>query len=761
MKIIFKIAKTELQKLFYSPVAWLILIIFCFQTADGFSAIFSGYVKAKQMGYPTNNITNSVFSDILGIYPSALKYLYLYIPLLTMGIMSQEFSTGSIKLLYSSPITNRQIIVGKYLALAIFGLVMVGIISVFTIYGSIAIEHADVKLMLCGLLGIYLVICTYSAIGLFVSSLTSYIVVAGIGTLGVLAALTYLSSLGQDLPIIRDVTYWLGISGRAESFIRGMITSEDIVYFLTVIVAFLAFTICNLHHGRQKIKLTNRILQYFLISICAIFIGFLTSQPRFKSYLDVTNTQANTLTKSSRDVVSKLSDDVNITTYVNMLEPYNYLGLPSAYKQEQNRFKDYLRFRPEIKLKYVYYYHNTKNEFLDKQYPNLSEKQRFDTLSKLQNWDFKVVPYNEIASKVDLSPEGFRFVRVIESKGRQVFLRTFEDSQRIPTEQEITAAIKKLVMKLPLVGFVAGQGEREFGSKRENGYNLFTAEKTFRYAMINQGLDFVQLGLDKPVPPGIRILVIAAMKRPFSAAEQTNLKKYISAGGNMFILGEPGSESYMNPITENLGVRFLPGVLVKPSETLPINLTIATPTAKSSSFAPDLKILLQNGLAVSMPTASALELSKPAGFRATTWFTSGSPEGWNERNSDYQNLDSAQFDSRAGEVKQSYPAVIALSRNVNHREQKIIVTGDADWLSNGELGQTRAVKTANYQLITGSFYWLSDGEVPIDMYRTPPKDNNVKTTSSAWSVISNIFKWVMPLSLLIIALLIWLRRRGK
>ena len=91
-----------------------------------------------------------------------------------MGLMSRELSSGSIKLLYSSPVTNKQIVLGKYLAMMLYGLLLMAILSIFVIYSAFAIKSFDFICVLAGLLGLYLLTCAYSAIGLFMSSLTSY-----------------------------------------------------------------------------------------------------------------------------------------------------------------------------------------------------------------------------------------------------------------------------------------------------------------------------------------------------------------------------------------------------------------------------------------------------------------------------------------------------------------------------------------------------------------------------------------------------------
>ena len=110
--------------LFCSPIAWLILVIFIFQVSMDYANILTEELKAT--GYSLMDETASIFSGFRGLYSRIQGYLYLYIPLLTMGIMSREFSTGSIKLLFSSPITNKQIVLGKFYALMVYAFLLLG-----------------------------------------------------------------------------------------------------------------------------------------------------------------------------------------------------------------------------------------------------------------------------------------------------------------------------------------------------------------------------------------------------------------------------------------------------------------------------------------------------------------------------------------------------------------------------------------------------------------------------------------------------------
>ena len=146
MKTIYKIARTELQTLFYSPVAWLILVIFTFQASMVFTNGLAGNVRSQELGYGLYNVTMGVFAGWRGMFTAMQQYLYLYIPLLTMGLMSRELSSGSIKLLYSSPVTNTQIILGKYLSMMIYNLVLMCILAVYLVFAAITIKSADVPL---------------------------------------------------------------------------------------------------------------------------------------------------------------------------------------------------------------------------------------------------------------------------------------------------------------------------------------------------------------------------------------------------------------------------------------------------------------------------------------------------------------------------------------------------------------------------------------------------------------------------------------
>ncbi|MFR4036746.1 MAG: Gldg family protein [Butyricimonas faecalis] len=373
----------------------------------------------------------------------------------------------------------------------IYNLVLMCVFAVYLIFAAITIKSADIPLILSGC-SAFTCSCAY-AIGLFMSSITSYQVVAAMGTLAVLAVLNLVGVCGRILSS-RDITYWLAINGRAQEFISGLICSEDVLYFVIVIALFLFLSIIRLQSRRQKTTWMTTVGKYGSVIVIAMLLGYLTSRPKLMCFYDTTATKQRTLTPNSQDIVAQMDGGLTITTFVNILEENYWIGLPRNVNKDQKRLKMYTRFKPEIKMKYVYYYDKAKNPELDKAYPNLSDRERMLKRAEIWNLDSNMfMRPEEVRKMVDLRPEGNRFVRLLErDNGEKTFLRVFDDIKRFPFETEISAAFKRLVMELPLVGFVKGHGERDCIREGDRDYNRFAQDKPFRYSLINQGFDFTR-----------------------------------------------------------------------------------------------------------------------------------------------------------------------------------------------------------------------------------------------------------------------------
>ena len=766
MKTILKITKNELSSLFYSPIAWLILIIFTFQSGLAYASAWSEVLRSLSLGYNVYGITERLLLGWSGALTGMQDKLYLYIPLLTMGLMSQEYSRGSIKLLYSSPITNRQIIFGKYLAVVIYALVLMAVLCIYCIFTFVTIKNMDVPYAMTALLGMFLMICAYAAIGLFMSTLTSYQVVAAVGTLATLAVLNYIGKVGQDVPFVRDITYWLSISGRADTFFKGMICSEDFLYFILVISLFITFSILRLQAERTKRTVLQSSLRYGGVVVLTLVIGFISARPVMRCYYDATEMKNNTLSQNSIDVMEKLDGPLSITAYVNMLDDDYYRAMPRYYKDHEKQFEKYIRFKPEIKLNYVYYYDSIQNAALARRYPGLDYEQCLARICDAEDWttDMVLKP-DEIKQIEDLSGEYNKLVRVLErGNGQKTFLRIYDDNYREPSETEITAALKRMVVKSPMVAFLEGHGERSINGAGDRDYYAFTKYKAFRNSLINQGFNTMALSLDSlsQVPDYVDILVIADVRHALSAAERAMVDAFIDKGGNMLIAGEPRRQEEMNLLLKKLGLKFMPGQLVRNNADYPADLILSHPTSESVKSNRNFYIISHYKKSITMPGAVGIEKIEDKGFTLMPMLASDSTGSWNELETVNFVEDTVRLNTAIGEVEQANVTMYYLTREVNGKEQRIIVLGDADCIGNGELTRRRdGIDASNFTLVTESFRLLSNDEFPIVTTKRRPTDDKAYLGQGANIWLKLLFIGFLPGLLVFFSIGLWWKRHKK
>ena len=764
MKTVVKIAKLELSNLFYSPIAWMILIIFIFQTGGDFGELLVARAKSQFSGYQLNAVTANLFYNNGGIFLGIQHYLYLYIPLLTMGLLSSDFNRGTIKLLFSAPITSTQIVLGKYLAVMTYGLSFIVILFVYVLIGGCLVVNFDWPAVLCGLLGLYLLLGAYAAIGLFMSSLTQYQIVAAISTFVVFGILNYMGFIGQDTAFLREITYWFSLSGRVIPFIQGMIGSEDVIYFLMIIFMFLALCVYRIRFKRTSNAAAFRWCRYLGVILFTSLVGYVTSRPVLKFYYDGTHTKKNTLTKASQEIVDKLDGGLKITSYSNMLDDM-YAMTHRQIMYDMKRYDNYLRFKPETKLKYVFYFDEVENKWLNERYPNTTVYQKADSLAYLR--ELKLRRYltpEEIRAKVDLSREEGHFVAMVErDNGDKVPLRVYNDAQRYPSEAEISAAMKRLAMKLPNVAFLAGHGEPSITGDKNRDFTSFANDRYFRYALINQGFDTDTRVLEQGENQldGMNVLVIADPQRPFADWELEQLYSYIDAGNNLVIAGNPKHAEYLKPLLDYLGVCFAPGTLVNPKEEYPADLIFSGVTETGLNCSRYFRSLI-GGRCVTMPGAMTIGKIADKGFEIFPMLVSSDTNCWTEVETiDFVN-DTLIFNSAQGEVRGQLATAVGMTKQVGGKEQRIVVIGDTDCFTMGELSaRRRNVHAYNFNFIMGTFNWLSYGEAPVDVSRPREIDDKINLEWETATTIRSILKWGVSGLIFVGGVILLIRRKRK
>ena len=755
MRMIFRIARKELELLFYSPMAWLLLLCFLVQMGIAFCGFYSHLLlNVEQYGRSTG-ASNLVFLSQRGMWYTIISMLNLYIPLLTMGVVGREFSNGSIKLLYSSPVKNSQIIFGKYLALVVYALVLIGTSLIYVVYAGCTIEGFEWGWILTGWLGVFLLACTYMAVGLFISSLTSYQLVAALCTFLVLAGLSIVGNFGQHYELIRDITHWLSIARRADPFILGMLCTEDVLYFPIMSAMFLTFAIIRLRAVRQHLPFYSVMLKNIGVVVVVCVLALITSQPIFKGYKDMTKTQRNTLLPVSQEIVKQLDGGLNITAYVNVIAPfYDDVRYPSFVLEQRKIFEKYTRFKPEIKLDIVYYYAELEEERKRGAYDKRSAWEQAREVCERDGLDStKLLDKIAIDKIVDLSEEDYRIVwQIKRENGDWEWLRHFYyGGPRMPQEGEITMALKRLVVDMPKMAFVEGQEERSILDESVMGYSRVGNDKKSVTSLWNQGFDIAQISLESPVPDDITLLVMAAPRELLTETEWRNLTLYLDRGDDMLLLLEPEYREITNEWThELLGVEVTP-LLVQERKIEP--QVLVCPTTEEAR-----KKLYRLTKAVCLPMGGGIEVVANRGFEL---FPIATCDGWTElETSDFLD-DMVCFNSEAGEVKKQFNTLLGLHRVKNGKKQRIIVVGDVDCLSNGELGTHRNNGTNNTGLVISLCNWLSDGEAPINVNRMPSPEVNVHVTERSYKFMRGVFVFAVPLCVLGLYLFVWLRRRSR
>jgi ABC-2 type transport system permease protein len=255
MKNILAIWQREMKSYFVSPIAYVVLTVFLFIAGFFFYTILTAWVQQTMMqaaygqGSPPVDVPGMVSRSFFGTISVVLLFM---IPMLTMGLFAEEKKRGTIELLLTTPVGNLQALMGKYLASLTFLLIMFAAsfltISALFLYGS-----PDWKPILAGYLGLILYGAALLAVGLFISTLTENQIVAGVITLGVILILWLVDALASGVQgMMKDVISYLSVISHLDDFIKGVIDTTHVIFYLTFAFFGLFLTYRSLESLRWK-----------------------------------------------------------------------------------------------------------------------------------------------------------------------------------------------------------------------------------------------------------------------------------------------------------------------------------------------------------------------------------------------------------------------------------------------------------------------------------------------------------------------------
>jgi ABC-2 type transport system permease protein len=233
------IARREMASYFYSPIAYVVLALFL---------LACGFVFRKD--FQPGNI-----AGMRTLFESMVFFLVFAIPILSMGLMSQEWATGTIETLMTAPVEETDVIVGKFAGSLAFFLVLLAPTLLYVFLLAAYSQSFDFGPIFSGYLGIVLVGALFIAIGLFCSSLTRSQVVAAVSAAAILFAITIVPMWAAQETMLGDLARGVAdqlVFRRYTDFSRGVIDTGNVVFFVASTVAFLFFSVKALESRRWR-----------------------------------------------------------------------------------------------------------------------------------------------------------------------------------------------------------------------------------------------------------------------------------------------------------------------------------------------------------------------------------------------------------------------------------------------------------------------------------------------------------------------------
>ncbi len=249
--MMFAIAARELRGLFLSPLAWTLLAVVQGLLAWIFLLLVDDFrnVQGRLIGLENApGVTDLVAAPLFRV---AAWCLLVLTPLLTMRLFSEERRSRTLDLLLSAPVGTSAIVLGKYLGVLAFLWGATALIAAMPL--SLALGASlDFGKLLAGLLGLSLLVASFAATGLYMSTLTAQPVVAAVSTLGLLLFLCIVDAANLGRETAGSLFGYLSLLRHYDALLLGLFDSADVAYYLLFVAAFLGLAIRRLDDGRLR-----------------------------------------------------------------------------------------------------------------------------------------------------------------------------------------------------------------------------------------------------------------------------------------------------------------------------------------------------------------------------------------------------------------------------------------------------------------------------------------------------------------------------
>jgi len=244
--MIVTIIRKELSMLFISPFAWILLALIQLVLSWVFLVQLDAFLEMQSQLLQIANPPGITELIISPVFAMTAIILLMITPLLSMRLLAEERRNHTLTLLISAPVSMTDIVIGKFLSLMVFFLIVIALIVALSI--SLRLGGAlDYGLLFSNTIGLFLVTACFSAVGLYISSLTAQPVIAAIGALGVLLGLWMINLAASETD---EWLHYISLLKHFEQFNQGLIDTSSITYFMLFIITFLVLTIRRLDGER-------------------------------------------------------------------------------------------------------------------------------------------------------------------------------------------------------------------------------------------------------------------------------------------------------------------------------------------------------------------------------------------------------------------------------------------------------------------------------------------------------------------------------
>ncbi|MBM3202994.1 ABC transporter [Candidatus Woesearchaeota archaeon] len=453
-----------------------------------------------------------------------------------------------------------------------------------------------------------------------------------------------------------------------------------------------------------EIRLQNTLFSLLFLVIVGL-VAWLTT--RYTAQFDWTYGSRQSLSEASKTVLDQLEGPVTVTAYAR--------ENPMQRQKIREQIERYRRHKQDLTLDFV-------------------------------NPDTQPDKVREIGITID----GELLVRY---QGR-------DEKVSDPAENAMTNALQRLASGQERhVVFIQGHGERSPEGQANHDLSQFVAELERKGILTST----VNLAVTAKLPEKISALVLASPRSKLLPGELNLIQNYIRDGGNFWWLTDPGHQALTAPLAEQLGIQFLPGTVVDASTQL---FGLSDPSFALVAEYPPHPVTSGFATFTVFPAALAME-KKPGGDFEGEPLLSTLERSWTETGPIEGKI---RFD--AGQAERAGPLDIgyALTRprpkpaeakpptdtEAKPGEQRILVIGDGDFLSNAYLGSG-----GNIDLGMNMVQWLGQNDAFINVPIKPTPDRKLELSPFAQGFIALGFLILLPLILIGSGTAIWFQRRRR